>query len=69
MCERREVLNCSDFGIRESKRDKRGLAIERIEHARRIDSSVGVGRDSHDLKAAALEFRKRSQDRRMLDLG
>ena len=62
-CERREILNRSDFRVRKSERDERGFAIERHEHARRIDSTVGVGRDAHDLKAATLEFRKRSEDR------
>ena len=62
-CERSEILNRSDFGVRQSERDERGLAIERGEHARGIDSSVGVGRDSHYVKATALEFRNRSEDR------
>ena len=62
-CERREILNCSDFRVRESERDQCGFAIEYIEHARGIDSTVVVGRDSHDLKTATLQFSKRSQDR------
>ena len=62
-CERREILNRPDFGVRKSKRDERGLAIERGDHARGIDSSVRVRRDSHYLEATALEFRERSEDR------
>ena len=62
-CERREILNRSDFRVRKSERDQCGFAIEHIEHARRIDSTVGVGRDAHDLKTATLQFRKRSEDR------
>ncbi len=57
------VLNRADLRVRKPERDQRRLVIERGEHARRIDSSVGVGRDSDDLEAAALEFRKRSEDR------
>src|SRR5208282_4734309 len=68
-CERSEVLNRSDFGVRKSKRDERGLAIEHGEHAPGIDSSVGVGCDSDYVKATALEFRNRREDRRMLNLG
>ncbi len=49
----REILNRSDFGVRETERDKRRLAVERIEHAGGIDSSFGVRRDSHHLESAA----------------
>ena len=53
----REILNRSNFRVRKSKRDERGLAVERGKHARGVDTSLRVGRDSHNLKAAALEFR------------
>ena len=60
--ERREILDRADFRVRKAERDERRLAIERREHSRGIDSTVGVRRDAHHVKAAPLEFCQRRED-------
>ncbi len=65
--QRREVLHRPDFGVGQRERDQRRAIVKRVDHRRRRDQPIAIGRDPDDLVSAALQVGERLQNRRVLD--